>query len=203
MQRLYQRDAIPFRFKSLHSLDYSAKMLRRHISLWLDKLPQDIPLGSVSAGDLQTRIEELEKELRKAKSKRTQAALGLVQAAWEFADNGQLTRAEEFFARATDVAPEPPLHIEYARFLSRIGLLDKAEVICEELLDIIARAANDRQLKANALGNLGIVYRVRGDLKKAERMHRKALEIDEILSQKKGMAIHYGSLGVNPCSAIR
>ena len=49
---------------------------------------------------------------------------------------------------------------------------------------------------ANTYGNLGLIYRVKGDLDKAEQMHRKSLEIDEKLGRIEGMASDYGNLGV-------
>jgi len=49
---------------------------------------------------------------------------------------------------------------------------------------------------ANAYGNLGIVYKTRGDLKAAEDMHKKALAINEELGRKEGMANAYGNLGI-------
>jgi tetratricopeptide (TPR) repeat protein len=49
---------------------------------------------------------------------------------------------------------------------------------------------------ANAYGNLGVVYRTRGDLGQAEPMHKKALDIHEALGHKEGMADNYGNLGV-------
>jgi tetratricopeptide (TPR) repeat protein len=45
------------------------------------------------------------------------------------------------------------------------------------------------------LANLGLVHRTRGDLTRAEEMHRKALEINEKLGRLVGMANDYGNLG--------
>ena len=43
---------------------------------------------------------------------------------------------------------------------------------------------------ANQYGNLGIIYRLRGDLDKAEEFHKKALDINKELRSKDGMAIN-------------
>jgi tetratricopeptide (TPR) repeat protein len=48
---------------------------------------------------------------------------------------------------------------------------------------------------AIAYGNLGLVYRMRGELDQAEDMYKKSLEINETLGRKEGMAIAYGNLG--------
>ena len=51
-------------------------------------------------------------------------------------------------------------------------------------------------INAVAYGNLGIVYRTRGELDKAEEFYHKALEINEALGHKEGMASQYGNLGI-------
>ena len=49
---------------------------------------------------------------------------------------------------------------------------------------------------ANQYGNLGILYQKRGELDRAEEMHKKSLAIDEKLGRQEGMASDYGNLGV-------
>lgn len=170
------------------------KKLRRNISLWLDKLPPD-PSPEIAVDDLQARIAELEEALEKAKSDQEKAALDLVKDAWEFADNGQLTRAEEFFARAVNVAPEPSVRLEHTRFLFRTGQLERVKEILEDLLNI-SEANNDKELESRARGNLGNVYHALGDWIQAEEMYRKVLEINEALGRKEGIADAYTGLGV-------
>jgi len=48
---------------------------------------------------------------------------------------------------------------------------------------------------ANQYGNLGLIYRRRGELDKAEEMHLKSLAIAEKLSLKEQMAANYSNLG--------
>jgi len=48
---------------------------------------------------------------------------------------------------------------------------------------------------ASQYGNLGLIYRRRGDLEMAEQMHIKSLEIDQKLGRMEGMASNYGNLG--------
>ncbi|MFH0981209.1 MAG: tetratricopeptide repeat protein, partial [Planctomycetota bacterium] len=45
-------------------------------------------------------------------------------------------------------------------------------------------------------GNLGLIYRTRGDPDRAEAMYRKALEVHERLGRLEGMAAQYGNLGL-------
>ena len=49
---------------------------------------------------------------------------------------------------------------------------------------------------AIAYGNLGLIYRTRGELDKAEEMFRKGLKIDEKIGRLEGMASDYGNLGL-------
>ena len=46
-----------------------------------------------------------------------------------------------------------------------------------------------------ATGNLGVIHRTRGDLDKAEELHRKSLALSEESGRKEGMAAQYGNLG--------
>ncbi len=48
---------------------------------------------------------------------------------------------------------------------------------------------------AKVYGNLGIIYRTRGNLDQAEAMYQKALEVDKALGRKEGMAVDYRNLG--------
>ena len=49
---------------------------------------------------------------------------------------------------------------------------------------------------ANQYGNLGIIYRERGELEWAEKMYRKALAIAENLGRQEGMADNCVNLGM-------
>ena len=48
---------------------------------------------------------------------------------------------------------------------------------------------------ANDYDGLGGIYYTRGDLDQAEELYRKALEIDEEIGCREGMAKRYGTLG--------
>ncbi len=49
---------------------------------------------------------------------------------------------------------------------------------------------------ADAYGGLGNVYSTRGDLKQAETMFKKSLELNKALGSKTGMAVAYANLGI-------
>ncbi len=81
---------------------------------------------------------------------------------------------------------------ECESYLRRFGLLDLSIHYSEQALVIVR---DNSEAQAVLYGNLGIVYRVRWELDKAEAMHRKSLAIDEQLGCKEGMANQYGNLG--------
>ncbi len=59
----------------------------------------------------------------------------------------------------------------------------------------LGNAVEDKSVISMALGNLGLIYRTRGDLEKGEEYHLKALALNEELGRKEGMANQFGNLG--------
>ncbi len=141
------------------------------------------------------RVGQLEHQLAEMTSKQARTGTSLVEEARQLADSGHLTLAEQHFAEAIALSPLPSSINEYGLFLLRVGELQKAMAQFSQLADT-ARSRRDRALLAVAQGNLGVLYQTRGDLAKAEEMHRKALAIDEQLGSKEGMAADYGNLGI-------
>jgi tetratricopeptide (TPR) repeat protein len=121
-------------------------------------------------------------------------ASGLVTEAERLSDEGRLTDAEAFFARAILQSPDVHALSHYGRFLVRVGRLPQAEVIYEEILRI-AGPGEDRW-RADAYGNLGLIHRTRGRLDAAVDAVQNALEIDERTMRREDMAIHFGHLGL-------
>ncbi len=74
-----------------------------------------------------------------------------------------------------------------------LGVLDTCISLSERTLKMVKKGS-ERQ--AILLGNLGLIYQKKGDLDKAEQMHKKALGIDEKLRRLEGMANQYGNLGL-------
>ena len=77
--------------------------------------------------------------------------------------------------------------------LMNLGLLDAFISLSQRGLKAVE---GDSVEEASLLGNLGLIYRKRGDLDQAEKMHKRSLEIDKKLGRLEGMAIQYGNLGV-------
>jgi len=77
--------------------------------------------------------------------------------------------------------------------LNRLGLLDTAIGLSEQALSVVRK---DSQEEMAVLGNLGVIYQMKGKLNKAEQMHIRSLEIAERLGLLEGMANQYGNLGV-------
>jgi tetratricopeptide (TPR) repeat protein len=168
------------------------KLVRNHLCGWLNKLSPEIAEPKIA--EYQQRIQELEIKLVEAKAERAKAALHMVEDAEIFADSGQLTRAEESFAKAIALCPSIGIINDYALFLIRIGSMQKAE---ENLLRIlgIARSTNDKQGMGVSYGNLGIIYQKKGDLDKAKEFYTRSLVIDKELGSEEGMAVDYCNLG--------
>ena len=171
---------------------------------WLDDLPPITPPATPPGPDIfmaekateyEQRIEQLERELGRIRVEQIRSAYTLAKEAQEHADDGHITKAEEYFARAIAVYPEPNIVNDYGLFLVRIGALKKAE---ERIIQVMktGEAIDDKHTLACAYGSLGILYTVRGDLKVAEEMYEKSLAIEEELGRKEGMAIDYGNLGI-------
>ena len=100
------------------------------------------------------------------------------------------------YTRVTELDPSHmAAHSWRGHLLRRLGELPAAQNAYEQVLSL-ADAQNDPNFKAAALGNLGIVARVRGDLDAAEGFYKQALELDKKLGRKEGMAINYGNLGI-------
>ncbi len=82
---------------------------------------------------------------------------------------------------------------ECTRPLINLGLLDVAFGFSERALGIVEKYSVE---EAVVLGNLGLIYKTKGDLNKAEDMHNKSLEINKKLGCLEGMASNYGNLGL-------
>lgn len=101
----------------------------------------------------------------------------LVNEAIEKAESGQITKAEEYFASAITAVPIDINALNlYGLFLQRIGMLKRAEQKFKQIEDF-GQKTGDRIGMATAYGNLGILYKTRGDLNAAEEMYKKSLAI--------------------------
>jgi tetratricopeptide (TPR) repeat protein len=193
-----------FLYKSYEDENRWEKIFREHLSKWLDKLPLDGNRTEDSIED-QKRLKESETEIQRLKAeletekqnsqtKIRTLALTLGIEAIEKADSGQITKAEEYFAKSIANYPNPSVINSYGLFLYQIGMLENAE---ERFLQVekIGEETDDYSLVAIAYGNLGNVYRTQGDVDRAEEMHEKSLAIYEELDMKEGVANQHGNLG--------
>src|SRR4030067_661043 len=81
---------------------------------------------------------------------------------------------------------------ECSKPLRTLGLL--ADFI--RLSNIALEFSMPDEARAAILDNLGNVYRIRGYLDEAEKMHMKSLEINERLEKFEGIASNYNNLGI-------
>jgi len=77
--------------------------------------------------------------------------------------------------------------------LRSLGLLDAALAMSKRTLDEYVTSGSE--LEAVITGNLGLIYRSRGDLDEAERMHLRSLEFDQKHGRLQGIADQYSNLG--------
>ena len=183
--------------------DWEKKLLV-YLCKWLDGQGAALPVSSPKVEmppDVREKLDALEGELQKERKGRESAevklrlaAVDLARRALKSARNGRLTEAEQNFAAALQAYPAPEVLNSHGVFLLQIGALDGAAARFEELARTADRLG-DTFWAAAGYGNLGIVYQTRGDLDKAEEMHRKALALNEELGRKEGMANAYGNLG--------
>jgi Tetratricopeptide repeat. len=158
-------------------------------------LPTPATFESKKLTEYEKRIEQLERELGKIRIEQIRVAYTLAKEAQEQADSGHTTKAEEYFAKAIAIYPEINTINDYGLFLIRIGALKKAEHIFIQMMQM-SKIIGDEATYANAYGNLGNIYRTRGNLDAAEEMYKESLSIDEKLGRKEGMANTYGNLGM-------
>ncbi len=170
------------------------ELLMDNLCSWLDDLPLET-FEMEKLGEYKTKIEELEKELSKKENEQVEIAYDLSKEARVLADSGQITQAEEHFARALAIVQEPYILNSYALFLMRIGTLKKAERIFKQLSSI-GKVMGNKKVQAIAYGNLGVLYKTKGDLKKAEKMCNKSLKLNREMGSKEGLASLYGNLGI-------
>ncbi len=76
--------------------------------------------------------------------------------------------------------------------LLSLGLLDSAIALSDQALACIEKSSAEEGV---LLGNLGLIYRWRGDIETAEQMCKKSLEIEEKLGRLESMASTYNNLG--------
>lgn len=79
------------------------------------------------------------------------------------------------------------------------GEFDQANVALSRVLKIAGKTKNkkwrDEAYEALALGNIGIIYRIKGDLEIALQYSKKALELNMHLRSEEGIVSNYGNIG--------
>ena len=181
------------------------ELFENHLCRWLnDELPRGTAASlkpSIPPDTVGATLDALEKELAEEKKRRQSVegklkvrALKLAEDAWKAARDGRLTEAEEKFAHSLEDYRSPTTLTLYGHYLLQIGNLQYAERAYKEVRDTCI-ASKNRQGSAAAYGNLGNIYQTRGDLARAEKMHKKSLKLDRELGSKEGMANQYGNLG--------
>jgi len=178
--------------------------LEEYLCDWLDdigpapppgKLPETPPgfQGLQDATEYITGLSKLKAEADGYIAKQIKTAHELASQANDYANQGRISKAEEYYAKALSISNEPSIVHNFGVFLHRIGELDRANEKFDLLMEI-AETTNDDKLKSIALTNQGLIQALRGDYVEAERRYHKALKIYKEIGDKDGMAGIYGNL---------
>jgi tetratricopeptide (TPR) repeat protein len=150
-------------FNTFDSDDELRGHLRRKLREWSGELD---PKVSIS---LELRRPELN---AKADAFLSRAADQTLDTAMALAANGLVTQAEVAFQLAS-ADGSPQALIEHARFMRRMGRLERAAQLNEELLSVPALATATDPLsfaqRADAISNIGVIRRKQGNLVESER----------------------------------
>ncbi len=185
-------------YEVFDELDDFKQRLRKHMANWVLRHEQDQPLGTSVPEPTQLPL-TFTVDIVAAESPEPEdvsATRPELDEAERLADQGQLTEAETDFARSIVGEPDPDAFNRYGHFLLRVGRLSKAETMYERVLEL-AESSGDELWKANAYGNLGLIYQKRGEFERAGEMLCQALLIFESLAGTKGMATAHCALGWN------
>lgn len=140
------------------------------------------------------KARQAEDETEKLRLELEKAQLEIAEDAAKFALEGMVERARQKFIKLASEATNLRILYLCYEFFERVGefaLAEDSAKRCLELSGETSRTANT----AAAYGNLGLIYRARGELDEAEEMFRKSLDLNKELGRKEGMAIHYENLG--------
>ena len=180
--------------------------LEEYLCYWLDKIGPAPPSGKLpeappgfqglrDATEYKVNLSKLDAEVDDFISKQVENANELANQANEFANEGRISKAEEYYSKALSISNDPNIINKFGQFLFRIGDVDRAEEKFDMLMEI-AESTKNKDLKSIAFNNLGRIYQIKGDIAKSEELVNKSLAIDKELGNKEGMAAAYGNLGI-------
>jgi len=185
-----------FLYGTFDAVEEFKTILRKLLAKWVREHEATTPPAAVIAGPILSISPDRDTQQPAPSpdefpTDETEAAIAEAE---RLADNGQLIEAETIYAKEA-IKGDPHTIAAYGHFLCRVGRLSQAIVMYESVGELGRLSGNERW-QAIAYGNLGNTYQTRGDLDEAEKMHRKALKINESLGRLEGVAIQYGNLGL-------
>ena len=138
---------------------------------------------------------DLERELKSAFIKKKKSALEEYHHGNEAYNNNQFDIAISHFQKALDI-------VEISSFHLALGNCSYSTSEYEIALEYYYRAlrqsrsSNNKQIEAAALGNIGVIYKNKGDLDEALKYLKQALVIDKEIGYKQGEANQLGNIGL-------
>lgn len=181
-------------YSSFSSIDEFGLLIRKNLAKWLreDKsesggyiYPQMQPgLSMISNIKYDTSSDYPNDEAQK-----------LIVEAWNYANEGRLVDAEITFSKAIIISPSEMQLLEFSRFLTRVGQIDKSNVMIDRAIEL-AKSGKNAEMEALAYSYKGVFHNLKGNLDDSVYMYKKSLEIYEKLGDIAGMANQYGNLGI-------
>ena len=167
---------------------------QKNIVILPSALLEEVNKAKAYAGQKAKEAEMAHESKEKILLKLELMQLQTAQDAAELSRVGQIEYARQKFSELiTETVDIRILYLGY-EFFYRTGDIDSAFIAINKWLNISGHEKKNQNTSI-AYGNLGLLYKTRGELCRAEEMYLKALTIDEALGRKEGMAKQYGNIG--------
>lgn len=180
------------------STDEFEKRLRQLLLEWIRLPPKSsaaMPFsrgGQVQAGE-GAGLGVIEREKQDVLPPGSHSAL--VSQALVHANEGRLVEAEQAFARAVLDAGDFDAHLEFGKFLERLGRHDEAQEVFSAM-GVEAQRRADPRWESRAIRGLGAIAMTRGELVRAEKTFEVSRTLAEQALSDEDVAACLGNLGV-------
>lgn len=165
------------------------RIIRACLAEWLRSHEKGLPLRNTPTGAMPPPGAKLRPSVFEVPS-----SSQVVKHARDLASEGRVLDAESLLAKAT-LGGDADAALEYGNLLMRLGRPIGAERQYEAVL-ANGRVTEDDPRRAAALGNLGILARRAGEMKRARELILESLALDERIGRIEGIAVCRINLGL-------
>lgn len=183
-------------FETFDHMVYFKDRIAKHLDSWLDSKEAD--LVDVELHPFGATPPETATDWALFSIDTSAGTSPLIRNAERLADEGRQTEAETIFAELIVRGQDPEAFLRYGDFLMRVGRLDQALVMYTRAYELVKSQAVAGRADAvpRTLGRLGLLYKTKGDLARAEHMFEDSLKAEHILNNTRGIAEQHRNLGV-------